>query len=382
MQLLIGLTLSTILGALVVAFLLSQTSQVSARIHSVTLTELSTTLNNSVDTPGNYRLTIAATGSDVAATFAVTGAGTAITALALTSLTPQITSTLTITVGDADGLGDTEEIKFILRFDPGDSDFSDADFVTAATSGTAVANKAVFTWTKASPFSASSFVITDPASGASTWSVSSTTNPASGSATGDFVLEFIPGQVAAFGVGGSGFDGWDCYVEVTDSNSTDVASSNTGVGPTACADKSMGAFASISVSPASVSFGPVTSGSSGNAVIDPVNGLFAATTISNKTHALTIKSSATWTDGSTTLTLDEDGSPGVDALSLRADDDATIADAQFLTATAADVTDHSTDARDTTEAGTATDIGLFLDLGTVSPSVGAFSGTVTTGVVN
>ena len=297
-------------------------------------------------------------------------------------MTPQVASTLTISVTDADGLDDTSEIRFILRFDPGDGDFSDAALVTSATSGTEVSGKAVFTWTKASPFSASAFTITSPVSGTSTWSVSSSTNPSGSATSGDFIVEFKPGEVAAFAVGGSGFDGWDCHVEVTDSNSSDVASSNTGVGTTECSDNSMGSFASISVSPASVSFGQVTSGSSENPVTDPANGLFVTTTISNKTHALTVKSSATWTDGTTTLTLDEDGTPGANALSLRADDDANIAGAQFATATAADVTDHSADARDTAEAGTDTDIGMFLDLGTVGASSGDFSGTITMGVVN
>ena len=105
----------------------------------------------------------------VSATFGVTGTATNITAVSLSSMTPQVASTLTITLQDNDTLEDTQTIRVILRFDPGDGDFSDADFVTAAVSGTAVSDKAVFTWTKASPFSASSFEITSPASGASTW---------------------------------------------------------------------------------------------------------------------------------------------------------------------------------------------------------------------
>jgi len=380
-RLVVGLAFSGILGALAVAFLLSQISQASARVQSTILTVPSGNPNGDINGSTNARYTLAATASEVAATFGVTGAATNITAVSLSSMTPQVASTLTITVEDNDTLEDTQTIRFILLFDPGDVDFSDADFVTAAVSGTAVDTKAVFTWTKASPFSASTFVITSPASGSSTWSVSSFTNPTGSATSGDFVLNFIPGTIAAFGVGGSGFDGWDGYVEVIDSTSTAVASSNTGVGPAALADRSMGSFASLSVDPASVSFGDVSANSFANPITDPVSGVFVATSISNKVHALTIKSSSTWTNGVTTLALDEDGSPGVDAISLRADDDADVAGAQFVTATAADITDHALDARDTTEAGTNTDIGLFLDVGTVGAGTG-FEGTVTVAVDN
>ena len=143
----------------------------------------------------------------------------------------------------------------------------------------------------------------------------------------------------------------------------------------------MGSFASISVDPASVSFGNLTANSFANPIINPGSGVLVATSISNKVHALTIKSSSTWTDGSTILNLDEDGSPGVDAISLRADDDPTVSDAQFVTATTVDITNHSTDDRDVTEAGTDTDVGLFLDVGAVGTGAG-FEGTVTVAVVN
>lgn len=334
--------------------------------------------DTTVDGPTNIAYTLVSASGEVSGSFSVDADNTTITAVSLTSLTPQVTTTLTISVQDDDLLTDTETIKVILVFDPGDADPND---VTLSATGTAVDTRAIFTWSKASPFSNSVFTSTGPTS--STWSVVSTTNPATGSTTsGDFVLQFTPGQVAAFGTGGSGNDGWDVYVEVTDSTSTDVASPNTGVGTITLADRPMGAFASVSVYPSSISFGTLTSNTSGNPITTPGDGDFTTTTISNKTHALAIQSSATWTDGSTTLDLDADGSPDTNALSLRADDDGTLAGAQFLTASAVDVDGHSTDARDTTEAGAAVDIAAWLDLGTITASGNPFEGTITMTVIN
>jgi len=116
-----------------------------------------------------------------------------------------------------------------------------------------------------------------------------------------------------------------------------------------------------------------------NPITDPGSGTFDATSVSNQVHALTIQATTTWSNGATDLTLDQDGNPGVNQISLKADDDATVADAQFVTSTAADITGHSTDSRDTrdtSEAGTVTPIGLFLDLGTISAG-SDFEGTFT-----
>ena len=331
-----------------------------------------------VDGPTNIPYTLAAPAGEVSGSFNVGADPTTITAVSLTSMTPQVTTTLTISVQDADLLTDTQSIEVNLLFDPGDIDPNDA---TISVTGSAVDTKATFTWSKASPFSTSAFVLTGPTS--STWSVVSTTNPGDGSGTsGDFVLQFTPGEVAAFGIGGPGNDGWDIHVEVTDSTSSDVASANTGVGTSSLADRAMGAFASVSVDPTSVSFGTLTSNSSGNPITTPGDGDFATTAISNKTHELAIQSSATWTDGTTTLNLDVDGSPGTNTLSLRADDEGNVGLEQFLTASAAAVNGHSTDARDTTEAGTTVDISVLLDLGTVVASGNPFEGTITMTVVN
>lgn len=344
-------------------------------IAATTIDDTATTVDGPTNIP--YSL-VTASGGEVSGSFNVGADPTTITAVSLSSLTPQVTTTLTISVQDDDLVTTTESIKVFLVFDPGDADPND---VTLSAAGTAVDTKASFTWTKASPFNASVFVLTGPTS--STWSVVSTTNPVTGSTTtGDFVLQFTPGEVAAFGTGGSGNDGWDVYVEVSDSTSTDVASSNTGVGPSSLADRSMGAFASVSVDPSSISFGALTSNTSGNPITTPGDGDFATTTISNKTHALAIQSSATWSDGSTTLNLDVDGSPGADELSLRADDDGTLAGAQFLTASPVDVDGHSNDARDTAETGTTADIAAWVDLGTVAASGNPFAGTITMTVIN
>ncbi|PKB66250.1 MAG: hypothetical protein BZY81_07380 [SAR202 cluster bacterium Io17-Chloro-G4] len=313
-------------------------------------------------------VTLAVTGSgEVTANFGVAGDATTITALALAAMTSQVSSALTISVQDSDTLDDTQTIRVILLFDPSDAEPSEAAITTAATGSEAVDTLAVFTWTKGSPFSSSTFQLTSPSTGS--WSVDGTINPLGSALSGDFTLNLIPSPIAAFAAGGAGQDGWDVLVEVTDSTSTDTDSSS-------LRDQAMGAFAQISVNPATVSFGTLTANTSNNPVTTPGSGTFDATSVSNQTHALTIQASSSWSDGFTTLTLDPDGGPGVDAISLQADDDATVADAQFVTATAADLTGHSTDGRDTTEAGTVTPIGLFLDLGTIGAG-SDFEGTFT-----
>ena len=131
--------------------------------------------------------------------------------------------------------------------------------------------------------------------------------------------------MAVFAAGGVGADGWYVLVEVTDTTTTDTDSSS-------LRDQAMGAFAQISVNPVTVAFGTLTSNSNDNPITDPGNGAFDATSVSNQTHALTIQASTTWSNGATDLTLDQDGNPGVNKISSKADDDANVADAQFVTA--------------------------------------------------
>lgn len=131
--------------------------------------------------------------------------------------------------------------------------------------------------------------------------------------------------MAVFAAGGVGADGWYVLVEVTDTTTTDTDSSS-------LRDQAMGAFAQISVNPVTVAFGTLTSNSNDNPITDPRSGTFDATSVSNQTHALTIQASTTWSNGATDLTLDQDGNPGVNKISSKADDDANVADAQFVTA--------------------------------------------------
>lgn len=363
----IVLVMAGVLGVVVAFVALSPTPTVTAWAQTSNLLNNHPVLGSDPGGGANPRVTQLATGSEVTATFDITGVDTNITALVLGAMTPQVSSSLTISVQDDDSLNDTESIRVILLFDSGDADPSVAAITAAASGAEAVDTLAVFTWTKGSPFSSSTFQLTSPTTGS--WSVFSTINPSSAATSGDFVLNLIPGKIAAFGPGGVGADGWDVLVEVTDSTFTDTDSSS-------LRDRAMGAFAEISVSPATVSFGALTANTSANPITDPADGTFDATSISNKTHALQIKASSTWSNGVDTFTLDEDGSPGAGAISLRADDDNTVAGAQFVTATAADITGHAADGRDTTEAGTVTPIGAFLDLGTVSAGTG-FAGTLT-----
>ena len=364
----LGLIIAGILGIVVAIFVLSPTPTVSAL--ALTPGELGAqwVFVSGPEVHATPSLTLNVTGAGaVTANFGVSGDDTNITALALGAMTPQVSSSLTISVQDNDTMDDTQSIRVILLFDPSDADPSEAAITAAATGAEAVDTKAVFTWTKGSPFSSSSFALTSPTTGS--WSVFSTINPTSSATSGDFVLNLVPSPVAAFAAGGVGADGWDVLVEVTDSTTTDTDSSS-------LRDQAMGAFAQISVNPATVSFGTLTSNSNDNPITDPGSGTFDATSVSNQVHALTIQATTTWSNRATDLTLDQDGNPGVNQISLKADDDATVADAQFVTSTAADITGHSTDSRDTSEAGTVTPIGLFLDLGTISAG-SDFEGTFT-----
>jgi len=91
-------------------------------------------------------LTLNVTGAGaVTANFGVSGDDTNITALALGAMTPQVSSSLTISVQDNDTTDDTQSIRVILLFDPSDADPSEGAITAAATGAEAVDTKAVFT---------------------------------------------------------------------------------------------------------------------------------------------------------------------------------------------------------------------------------------------
>ena len=312
------------------------------------------------------------------AVLAATGTGGAEGSVTVSNYTPVIgvptidaltstgTITLTIPVTDHNTLNDITEIWVVLGWAAGGAD---PDLSALDTNGEADVDLiGIMKWTA----TAGDFTLVGPTG--TNWSVANkagaSVEPTLTANSGDFVFEFTVSEVARYGTGGVS-DGWDVYIMVTDGTGADT--------DTSLLDKAMAAYASVSAA-SPVDFGSVVIGASQVALSNPAD-KYVTTSVVNKGYALQINSE-NWTGVSSgTLTLDADGSPATDALSLEVDDDGTKVAIQYVTASAVTITGHATDGPSTVEAGDAVDIYLWISMGSSITVPETYGGTITMTVV-
>ena len=264
---------------------------------------------------------------------------------AVASMTPGTSYKAKIVANDNNTVEDIDQVRVAIVFDS-----SDADPGTDPGEAGNTQTLACLKWVK-SPEAWS----ISPTGGDTTWSTTaiSCTKPSDMDlTTGTWEFYFTVGNVATEGLGGADNDGWDLFGEVVDEDG-DVEMWDDR-------DLAMDWRGEIKDVTASVSFGTVVLGSSNTVCTSGVS----ATYIANGAYDEQVKAQTPWTGqtSGTTLTLDTAPPPSAAEFSLKADDDATIADAvQVLSAayTAIDETDTITGETGDTQANNY----LWLSLG-------------------
>ncbi len=287
-------------------------------------------------------------------------------------MTPLTEYDLDISVTDDNKLSDTHEIDIVI--------FYDADAGDNGVPGGAwdCDEEAIYKWVDSDTWSMVN-------GGATTsWNIGGDCiTPTLTNTTGTWTLVFTPGKLAIQSDGSS--SEWDIKVTVTDQSS---GSANT----TICS-KTMAAYSEISRDSASITFGASGVNLGATAYIEtPADHNFATQVLSNDVYALQVNTSATWTKGSDTITLDASGSPDASGeFGLNIDDadggSGAPATPQAVTTLAANITGHTADARVATAAGASEatvnqDFYMSLILSGSGIPVGAYSGTITFTVVN
>ncbi len=282
-------------------------------------------------------------------------------------LVPNTTIQLTVPVNDASTMDNIAEVWVVLKLD--DDTLSDDPGLDSIDSGYAdYGTCAIFKWTPSGNFESV---------GSEVWTVTGTA-PSMTATTGTFTFNITVNKIARYATGGSETeDGWDVYIKVTDKAGTpnideDGPKATQGDVPKTLVNKSMAAYASVSV-PSTVTFGSLSLSATDQALS---GGFFTTTSIVNKAYALKVNSTD-WNGSAHTLILDEDGSPGADSFSIRADDDAAIdTDTQYVTKTATTIDGHAAEAAGSTDSGSDVPVYLWVSIG---PSAYAttYSGDIT-----
>ena len=291
----------------------------------------------------------------------------------LSAMTPQTAYVVQIVAGDANTLADIDQIDiWIFRDDNAGDD--------GAPGGTWDADhEAIYRWVPGTPATWSM----QNGGATTTWSITtgSCDTPADmGATSGEWNLYFTVGKLAQEA---NGTDAeWDIKVTVTDAQ--DGSDSET------IYSKSMGAYSALSLSSATIAFGDISVGGTA-AIQTPVEQYVTLIAISNDTFALGAKSSATWTNGGSSATLDADGAPGDGYFSLT-QDNATGGDGhpdtpQYVTTETANITGLNAVSRTATDATASegtTDTNMYMDciLGASGFVYGEYSGTITYTITN
>ena len=276
------------------------------------------------------------------------------------SLTPQVMYFTKITVSDANTLNDIEQIKLKILYDSDNSTPLDESTVTAGSNN----SSAIITWTKNVGYAI------DAGAGTS-WSVVSanSTLPTMTGSSGDFVIAFRVGKVAAESLSPAV---WDFHARATDNASATSGLYNY--------NKQVLWYGQITVNTGSVSFGSVTPGTG---FADNVNeySTISTTWIANGNFDEKVKSTANWTGVSTNATLDATGgTTSPNQFALKAWNSDTFASSVLVDTTG--VVIYPTPHAQTAETGdTNTANTLWLKLASIF-QIDTYSGTITYIIAN
>lgn len=294
------------------------------------------------------------------------------------SMDPLTEYTVEIVAADNNTIDDITQIDIVIFYDSNGGD--DGDGAAALTTGFDCDEIAVYKWLKSGDaWSLENGAVT------TTWVISGTcgTPPSMSVTEGEWNLNFTPGKLAREATGGAGTEPeWCVYVKVTDATVATAAST--------IYNKAMTAYSAITMDPATISFGDLALGGTA-AIQTPVDHIITTKVIANDAHAVGVKSAATWTTGTDTITLDPVAPDAAGEFGLKIDDagDASGHPSVGVAVTTANVTidGHATDARTSTapaaDEGTS-DVDLYMDLTLFSSGIdiGTYSGTITFEVTN
>jgi hypothetical protein len=288
------------------------------------------------------------------------------------AMAPQTAYVVEIVAGDANTIDDISQIDiWIFRDDNAGDDGAPAGAWDAD-------HEAIYRWAK----SGSTWSIQN-SSATTTWSITtgSCDTPGNMAATsGEWNLYFTVGKLAQESDGST--SEWDIKVTVTDAGS--LAASNTSY------SKSMGSYAALSLSSATIDFGSIALGGTA-AIQTPIAHYVTLQAIANDVFALGSKSSSTWTNGGDSATLDIDGSPAAGYFSLTQDNagdgSGHPTTPQYMTTSTVTITDLGSISRTSTAAGASestTDTNMYMDciLGASGLKVVTYSGTITFTITN
>lgn len=288
------------------------------------------------------------------------------------AMAPQTAYVVEIVAGDADTINDINQIDiWIFRDDNAGDDGAPAGAWDAD-------HEAIYRWAK----SGSTWSMQN-SSATTTWSITtgSCDTPGNMAATsGEWNLYFTVGKLAQESDGSAAE--WDVKVTVTDSVAQTVSST--------IYSKSMGSYAALSLSAATIDFGSIALGGTA-AIQTPVAHYVTLISIANDTFALGSKSSTPWTNGASNANLDVDGSPAATYFSLTQDNagdgSGHPTTPQYVTTSTVTITDLGSVSRTSTAAGASestTDTNMYMDciLGASGLKVVTYSGTITFTITN
>ncbi len=307
-------------------------------------------------------IVLSATESSSTGSFTINNVDPAITSVQLWStgtspaqaitMTPQVQYNVKVAINDLNTLDDLTTVKVTIYYDT-DGSYDEGDRPDMGNTQTG----AILTWTNSGSWSI------DP-NASTTWSVisGSCSQPSLSGTTGTFEFHFKPGKVATETPGAAE---WHIYAIATDNASA--------TGDFAQDDREMNWYSEITNLTATADFGTVPLGCTGSP-----SSAVSATYISNGAYDEQIKTDTPWVGqtSSGTISLYTSGTgPGQTQFALKADDDATVADAvQVLSASYTTIDNSGTQ---TGESGdTQTNNYLWLWLGSTGIQNEEYQGTV------
>ncbi len=295
--------------------------------------------------------------------------------LTISNMTPQLAHTLTITVTDDNTLADIAQIDIWIFYD------ADAGDNGVGTGTWDSDEEAVYKWEDGGAGWTMEDGGLNPATD-HTWAIGAGSTPTMTDTTGTWTLDFTPGKLAAESDGTA--SEWDVYVKVYDLAAASVDTTTYSL--------LMAAYSSIATDVGSITFGGagINLGTT-TYITTPGDYNFATQVLANDAYALQSNTTATWTTGSVTIALNASGTAGATGeFGLNIDDAGTsssLTTPQPVTTSAANITDHTTDARVATtdgavEATADQDFYMSLGLSAAGIPVGTYTGTITLTVVN
>lgn len=317
----------------------------------------------------------AASEGDVTSQFGVNAAPT-VDSVSLTppAMTPQTEYTVSVQVSDADTINDLGTVVLKLWYDADGGTPIEGEFDSQAAN---VQNCAVITWTADAPggttYTGSAALTPEP----TTWELGSCTLPTKGggpnpgdfgSTSFTFQFVFTIGKVATESASPAN---WQIAAKATDTMSQNDWNKD-GEGA------AMNFYGEITVPTATADWGGLAPGTDFAGAQEALG--VTVSYVANGAYDKKVKSGATWSGGTYTADLDDTGAcDAAQDLALKADDTATLADAELVDTTGVVIDDNGSQTTEDTDD--VTTMNLWLKLADTFDK-DTYSGTITYIIAN